>query len=90
MTLRLDSLIPSCASVSRLGGWTDGWMDERVDRWPVCWRREGRRGWSELLLEMEKKNKGDINLAQRSLSAPVFPPRGSGAARLSGGTGKTR
>lgn len=90
MTLRLDSLIPSCASVSRLGGWIDGWMDERADRWPVWWRREGRGGWSELVLEMEKKNKGHINLARRSLSAPVSPPRGSGAARPSGGARETR
>lgn len=67
MTLHLDSLIPSCASVSQLGGWIDGWKNDRMNRWPVCWRREGRGGLRELQLEMEKKNKGNINLAQRSL-----------------------
>lgn len=38
-------------------------VDERMNRWPVCWRREGRGGWRELVLEMEKKKKADINLA---------------------------
>lgn len=71
MTLHLDSLIPSCASVSRLGGWIDGWKYDRMNRWPVCWRREGRRGLRELRLEMERKNKGDINLA-RVVSPPIF------------------
>lgn len=71
MTLRLDSLIPSCASVSRLGGWIDGWKYDRMNGWPVCWRREGRRGLRELWLAMETKNKGNINLA-RLVSPSVF------------------
>lgn len=69
MTLHLDSLIPSCASVSRLSGWIDGWKYERINRWPVCWRREGRGELRKL--QLEKKNKGHINLAQRTLFLPL-------------------
>lgn len=89
MTLHLDSLIPSCASVSRLGRWIDGWKYDRMNRWPVCWRREGRGGLRELQLEMEKKNKGNIHLGQRSLFFSLsrrvqhmYSLRGSGALLL--------
>lgn len=51
-------------------------MGERMDGWPLCWRREGRAGWREVVLEMEEKKRGDINLAEGrpaclSLSLPA-------------------
>lgn len=89
MTLHLDSLIPPCALVSLLDGWIDGWKYGRLNGWPVCWRREGRRGLRELQLQMEKKNKGNINLAQHSLFLLLSrhvqhmnPLRGSGVLLL--------
>lgn len=39
-------------------------MGERMDGWPLTWRREGRAGWREVVLEMEEKKRGDINLAE--------------------------
>lgn len=47
-------------------------MGERMDGWPLTWRREGRAGWREVVLEMEEKKRGDINLAEgMSLSLSV-------------------
>ena len=39
-------------------------MGERMDGWPLSLRREGRGGWREVVLEMEEKKRGDINLAE--------------------------
>lgn len=39
-------------------------MGERMDGWPLSRRREGRGGWREVVLEMEEKKRGDINLAE--------------------------
>lgn len=43
--------------------WADGCMGEQMDGWPLSWRREGRAGCREVVLEMEEKKRGDINLA---------------------------
>lgn len=50
-------------------------MGERMDGWPLTWRREGRAGWREVVLEMEEKKRGDINLAEgMSLSLSLRQP----------------
>lgn len=39
-------------------------MGEQMDGWPLSWRREGHAEWREVVLEMEEKKRGDINLAE--------------------------
>lgn len=49
-------------------------MGEGMDGWPLSWRREGRAGWREVVLETEEKKRGDINLTEARpacLSLPV-------------------
>lgn len=36
-------------------------MGERMDGWPLTWKREGRAGWREVALEIEEKKRGDVN-----------------------------
>lgn len=39
-------------------------MGERMDGWPLTWKREGRAGWREVALEIEEKKRGDVNLTE--------------------------
>lgn len=39
-------------------------MGERMDGWPLTWKREGRAGWREVVLEIGEKKRGDINLTE--------------------------
>lgn len=51
-------------------------MGEGMDGWPLTWKREGRAGWREVVLEIEEKKRGDINLTEgMSLTSSEACPR---------------
>lgn len=68
----LDSLVPLLC-ISQPDGRMEVWVSEWMDGPSLGGGKEGRAGWREVVLEMEEKKRGGINLTEGRLACLSLP-----------------